>query len=93
MTDRLDSLLAQLRDAPGDHDLHGLEGDVRRRLARRTDAWAAVGVPAHAAAVALAMLLGAGVGGYAAVTTDAPPHPSAFASASALAPSTLLGGG
>ena len=35
MSNRLDTLLAQLQAQPADHDLGALEVDVQRRLARR----------------------------------------------------------
>ncbi|MBP8231234.1 MAG: hypothetical protein KAY22_02925 [Rhizorhabdus sp.] len=91
MTDKLDSLLAQLREQPSDHPLVGLELRVQSRLRRREhwDVTLFMG-PVRAAAVGLALMLGAGVGGLSAASAMAAPRPSLFAATDALAPSTLL---
>lgn len=89
MNDRLDRLLAGLREQPLDRSLGALEGDVSRRLARSSPAAGLGFATARAAAVGLALILGAGVGG---LTAAAAPRPSLFATTEALAPSTLLDG-
>ena len=91
MSNRLDTLLAQLQAQPADHDLGALEVDVQRRLARRERS-AGLFAPARAMAIGLALIVGAGVGGLTAATAMAAPRPSIFAATHALAPSTLLDG-
>lgn len=91
MTDKLDSLLAQLREQPVDHPLVGLELRVQSRMRSHEHRGAKFfASPARAAAVGLALMLGAGVGGLSAASAMAAPKPSLFAAADALAPSTLL---
>ncbi len=91
MTDKLDSLLAQLREQPSDHPLVGLELRVQSRLRRRAHREVSLFAgPVRAAAVGLALRLGAGVGGLSAASAMAAPKPSLFAATDALAPSTLL---
>ncbi len=90
MTDKLDSLLAQLREQPSDHPLVGLELRVQSRMHSREHRGVKMFAgPVRAAAVGLALMLGAGVGGLSAVSAMAAPRPGLFA-ADALAPSTLL---
>ena len=91
MTDRLNSLLTQLRDQDLDRELGAVEYDVRRRIAHERSARAGL-APARMAAVGIALVLGTGVGGLTAASAVAAPKPSIFASADALAPSTLLEG-
>lgn len=91
MNDRLDSLLAQLRDQDLDRELGAVEHDVRRRIAQERSAGAGL-APARIAAVGIALVLGTGVGGLTAASAVAAPRPSIFATADALAPSTLLDG-
>ena len=91
MNDRLDSLLAQLRDQELDRELGAVEYDVGRVIAHARSARAEL-VPARVAAVGIALVLGTGVGGLTAASAIAAPKPSIFASAEALAPSTLLEG-
>ena len=91
MTDRLNSLLTQLRDQDLDRELGAVEYDVRRRIAHERSARAGL-APVRIAAVGIALVLGTGVGGLTAASAVAAPKPSIFASADALAPSTLLEG-
>jgi hypothetical protein len=91
MNDRLDSLLTQLRDQDLDRELSAVEYNVRQRIAH--DRAARTGLaPTRMAAVGVALLLGTSVGGLTAASAIAAPKPSIFASADALAPSTLLEG-
>jgi hypothetical protein len=92
MNDRLDSLLTQLRDQNLDRELGAVEYDVRRLIAHERSARAGL-APARMAAVGIALVLGTGVGGLAAASAVAAPRSSVFATADALAPSTLLEGG
>jgi hypothetical protein len=92
MDNRLDRLLAQLRTQAADRDLRALEVDVQGRLARRARQGSLDFAPARATAVALALVMGAGVGGLTAATAAAATRPSIFAATDALAPSTLLEG-
>jgi hypothetical protein len=92
MDDRLDRLLAQLRAAPLDRNLEGVEGDVNRHLARRAHPVGLGFAPGRAAAVGLALILGTGVGGLTAAAAVAAPRVSIFAATDALAPSALLEG-
>lgn len=93
MNDRLDSLLTQLRDQDLDRELGAIEYDVRRRIAHERSARAGLApVRVGAVSLALALVLGTGVGGLTAASAVAAPKPSIFASADALAPSTLLEG-
>jgi len=91
MNDRLDSLLTELRDQDLDRELGTVEYDVRRRIAHERSARAGL-APARMAAIGIALVLGTGVGGLTAASAVAAPKPSIFASAYALAPSTLLEG-
>lgn len=91
MTDRLNSLLTQLRDQDLDRELGAVEYDVRRRIAHERSARAGL-APARMAAVGIALVLGTGVGGLTAASAVAAPRSSIFATADALAPSTLLEG-
>lgn len=90
MDNRLDRLLAQLRAQAPDHDLGALEVDVQRRLAKRERPTSFSF--ARTTAIALALVLGAGVGGLTAATAATTARPSIFAATDALAPSTLLDG-
>ena len=91
MNDRLDSLITQLRDQDLDRELGAVEYDVRRLIAREQSARAGL-APARMAAVGIALVLGTGVGGLTAASAVAAPRSSIFATADALAPSTLLEG-
>ncbi len=91
MNDSLDDLLTQLRTQGVDRELGFVERDVRRHIAEARLARAAF-VPARMAAVGIALVLGTSVGGLTAASAIAAPRPSIFASADALAPSTLLDG-
>lgn len=91
MNDRLDSLLMQLRDQDLDRELGAVEYEVGRRIAQDRSAIAGL-APARMAAVGMALILGTGVGGLTAASAVAAPRSSIFASADALAPSTLLEG-
>jgi len=91
MNDRLDSLLAQLRDQELDRELSAVEHDVRRRITHERSARVGL-APARMAAVGIALVLGTGVGGLTAASAVAAPKSSLFATADALAPSTLLDG-
>lgn len=91
MNDRLDSLLTQLRDQSLDRELGAVEHDVRRLIAHDRSARAGL-APVRLAAVGIALVLGTGVGGLTAASAVAAPRPSIFATADALAPSTLLEG-
>lgn len=91
MNNRLDSLLTQLRDQDLDCELGAVEFDVHRRIALDRSAKAVL-APARMAAVGIALVLGTGVGGLTAASAVAAPKPSIFATADALAPSTLLEG-
>lgn len=91
MNDRLDSLLTQLRDQDLDRELGAVEYDVHRRIAHERSARAGL-APARMTAVGIALVLGTGVGGLTAASAIAAPKPSIFATADALAPSTLLEG-
>lgn len=91
MTDKLDALLAQLRDLPSDHPLIGLELRVQSRIGGHAQRYArGVAGPVRAAIVGLALVLGAGVGGLSAASAMAAPKAGLFAASDALAPSTLL---
>lgn len=90
MNSRLDSLLTQLRDQDLDRELGAVEYDVHLRIAHERSVRASL-APARMAAVGIALVLGTGVGGLTAASAAAP-KPSIFASADALAPSTLLEG-
>lgn len=92
MNDRLDSLLTQLRDQDLDRELGAVEYDVSRRIAQDRSARAGL-APARMTAVGIALVLGTGVGGLTAASAVAAPKHSLFATADALAPSTLLEGG
>lgn len=88
MTHDLDSLLTRLGNAPADHALDALAGDVGARLVERTAAnrqtWRLRGAAA---------LLVTSAGIFLSASTAAiatPEPPSAFAVWSSLAPSTLL---
>lgn len=89
MTDRLDTLLSQLRDTETDHQLDALEPAVRdrRHAAKRADDRAAL----RLVAVLFALLVGTGVGGVAATAVASAPVAFLDAGAS-LAPSNLLDG-
>jgi hypothetical protein len=89
LNDRLDRLLTQLRDQDLDRELGAVEYDVHRLIAHERSARAGL-APARMAAVGIALVLGTGVGG---LTAASAPKPSIFATADALAPSTLLEGG
>ena len=91
MNDGLDSLLAQLRDQALDRELSAVEHDVRRLIAHDRSASAGF-APVRLAAVGIALVLGTGVGGLTAASALAAPRSSIFASADALAPSSLLEG-
>ena len=91
MNDRLDSLLTQLRDQALDRELSAVEYDVRRLIAHDRSASAGL-APVRLAAVGIALVLGTGVGGLTAASALAAPRSSIFASADALAPSSLLEG-
>ncbi|MBX3478812.1 MAG: hypothetical protein KF842_00280 [Caulobacter sp.] len=91
MTDKLDALLAQLRDLPSDHPLIGLELRVQAGIGRHASRHAGgAGGSLRAAMVGLALMLGAGVGAFSAASAMAAPKAGLFAAADALAPSTLL---
>lgn len=91
MTDKLDTLLAQLREQPSDHPLIGLELRVQARIGGHESRHARrVAGPLRAAMVGLALMLGAGVGALSAASAMAAPKASLFAAADDLAPSTLL---
>ena len=91
MDNQLDSLLTQLRDRDLDRELGAVEHDVRRRIAHDRSARAGL-APARMAAVSIALVLGTGIGGLTAASAVAPPRSSIFATANALAPSSLLEG-
>ncbi|MDP1630214.1 MAG: hypothetical protein Q8L66_02205 [Caulobacter sp.] len=91
MTNRLDSLLRQLREQDLDRDLSAVELGVYRHIALERSARASM-VPARLVAVGIALILGTGVGGLTAASTVDAPRTSIFAAADALAPSTLLDG-
>ena len=91
MHDPLDDLLAQLRNQEPDRELGFVERDVRRHIAQARSAGAGL-APARVAAVGIALVLGTSVGGLTAASAVAAPRVSIFASADALAPSTLLEG-
>ena len=94
MTDKLDVLLAQLRDLPSDHPLIGLELRVQSRIEGRAQSFARGGAgPLRAAIVSLALILGAGVGALSAASAMAATKAGLFEAADTLAPSTLLDGG
>lgn len=90
MTDKLDSLLQQLRTAPLDSDLSTVEPRVWKRIASLEQAVPLAGwrLPTLAALAALLV-------GVASTTTASarPPEVSPFSTAIALAPSTLLEAG
>ncbi|MBI5938924.1 MAG: hypothetical protein HY859_00710 [Caulobacterales bacterium] len=67
------------------------KNDVGRRIAHERSARAGL-APARMAAIGIALVLGTGVDGLTAASAVAAPKPSIFASADALAPSTLLEG-
>jgi hypothetical protein len=90
MTDKLDTLLAQLREQPSDHPLIGLELRVQARIGHAARHARGIAGPLRAAMVGLALMLGAGVGALSAASAVAAPKPGLFAAADALAPSTLL---
>lgn len=91
MNDSLDDLLTQLRTQGVDRELGFVERDVRRHIADARSARAGL-APARMAAIGIALVLGTSVGGLTAASAVAAPRPSIFASADALAPSTLLEG-
>ena len=91
MDDQLNALLEQLRDQGLDRELGAVEFDVRRWVARERSERAGRG-PTRMAVVGISLVLGTGVGGLTAASAIAAPRPSIFASADALAPSTLLEG-
>lgn len=91
MNDRLDSLLTRLRDQDLDRELGAVEYDVRRRISHERSARTGL-APARMAAVGIALVLGTGVGGLTAASAVAATKPSIFATADALAPSSLLEG-
>ena len=91
MNNSLDSLLTQLRDQNLDRELGAVEYDVHRRIVLERSAKAGL-APVRMAAVGIALVLGTGVGGLTAASAVAAPKPSIFATADALAPSTLLEG-
>ncbi|TPE60712.1 hypothetical protein FJQ54_10175 [Sandaracinobacter neustonicus] len=90
MTDKLDSLLQLMRDAPPDRDLGMVEPRVWKRIATVEQAMPLAGwrLPALSALAALLV-------GVASTTTASarPPEVSPFSSGIALAPSTLLESG
>lgn len=92
MQNTLDRLLAELGAQPPDRDLVALETDVRQRIARAGHGLFSP-APVRAAMVAMALVLGVGIGGLTAASAVTSPRPSLFAAADALAPSTLLDGG
>jgi hypothetical protein len=94
MSPRLDDYLNELRAAPPETNLDGLEADVLRGVAavREARAAASVFVPVRAAAVMVALGLGLAGGGFAATATAGEAEISAFSVHAHLAPSTLLDG-
>jgi hypothetical protein len=96
MTERLDTLMARLAEAPADHALDHMEADVAGGIARwREDAGARSSLgPVRVASVGLALAMGVIAGGAAATSAVSEPrHFDTFAIQAALAPSTLLDGG
>ncbi len=89
MPNDLDAMLRALRDAPADHQLDELTGDIADRLEEHrlagVQTWGL-----RAAAAALVTVTGVAIS--ASSTAAAAPEPSPFALWSSLAPSTLLGG-
>ena len=90
MTGELDDLLNGLAQAPADRSLQGLESAVLVGVAGERSARRAVRalVPAQAAAIAVAAVVGVTAGGMAGLSLSRPP-PAAMLS-TALAPSSLL---
>jgi hypothetical protein len=93
MDSQLDRLLAVLKDQRDDGRLASLEPRVWQRLAARTASGTSLGqLQWRAAAIGLALSLGAAFGGAAAAPTAAPAEMAVFSSQVALAPSTILDG-
>ena len=94
MTRDLDSWMAELAAAPADRVLDGLEDAVasdiaaRRSEARTVNALA----PVRLATLGLALTIGLGAGGAAALSAVRTAPAGAFAAVAQLAPSTLLDG-
>lgn len=90
MTDDVDRLLKQLSEAPLPHGLAGLEADVLRQIGTsRTPT--AVGQSWRFAAVAIALIVGIGVGATSSVDVrDASGGLAQAVSGGDLAPSSLL---
>jgi hypothetical protein len=89
----LDRLMAQLRAQPSDSALHSLEPRVWRRIASGAARGNVTGqLQWRAAAVGLALSLGAVFGGFA-PGSGAPTEMAVFSAYATLAPSTILEGG
>lgn len=95
MSEPLDRLIQGLGAEGPDRDLSQLEPAVWRRIEASRPTPRAIGVffPVRTAAVGLALMLGAVVGGASATAVASePPETSVFGMNAHLAPSTLLGG-
>lgn len=92
--DHLDRMLAALRAQPGDPRLASLEPRVWQRVAARAapSSWGRQ-LRWQGTAVAMAMSLGAVIGGAAAAKSGEPREMAVFSTDAALAPSTILAGG
>ncbi|OYW79461.1 MAG: hypothetical protein B7Z26_08040 [Asticcacaulis sp. 32-58-5] len=94
MSERIEALLAHLKDRPADRSLDELERQLRRIITdNRTEARTVTALfPLRAASFALAVALGATAGGALAVSGTLSDRSEPLGNALRLAPSSLLEG-